>query len=174
MDPVQKLASGGPVALKMARGALRRGDESRSFYTRRLTSNAVDALHQKGLSPWPGIWQSFIPKGREWRVTVVGDLVFEVVVLAESPSSSDWRREQFDGTVQFRTGQLPESERTRCLSLVRELGLSYGCIDLIETPDGGLVFLEVNANGQYLWLDEQLQLGIGKAVADLLKVDEPR
>ena len=48
------------------------------------------------------------------------------------------------------------------------LELNFAAIDLIETPDGEHVFLEVNPNGQWLWLDDMLKLGISQAVADWL------
>ena len=48
------------------------------------------------------------------------------------------------------------------------LRLTFGAIDLIETPKGEYVFLEINPNGQWLWLDDMLDLGISAAVADWL------
>jgi glutathione synthase/RimK-type ligase-like ATP-grasp enzyme len=53
---------------------------------------------------------------------------------------------------------------------MEELRLTFGAIDLIETPEGEYVFLEVNPNGQWLWLDDMLKLGISDAVADWLGV----
>ena len=34
------------------------------------------------------------------------------------------------------------------------LGLVFGCLDLVVTPEGEHVFLEVNEMGQFLWLEE--------------------
>ena len=55
--------------------------------------------------------------------------------------------------------------------LMRALGLAFGAIDLIQTPDGEYVFLEINPSGQWLWLDDRLDLGISDAVAGWLGGD---
>jgi glutathione synthase/RimK-type ligase-like ATP-grasp enzyme len=51
---------------------------------------------------------------------------------------------------------------------MESLGLTFGAIDLIQKPDGEFVFLEVNPNGQWLWLERMLNLGISQAVAEWL------
>ena len=38
---------------------------------------------------------------------------------------------------------------------MRMLGLAFGCIDLIVTPQGEYVFLEVNEMGQFLWVEQR-------------------
>jgi len=52
--------------------------------------------------------------------------------------------------------------------VVEALGLCFGAIDLIVTPDDDHVFLEVNPNGQWLWIEELTGLPISHAIADLL------
>ncbi len=52
--------------------------------------------------------------------------------------------------------------------MMKRLDLSFGTIDLVETPEGDYVFLEVNPSGQWLWLDDKLDLGISDAVASWL------
>ena len=51
---------------------------------------------------------------------------------------------------------------------MQELGLRYGAIDLILTPDDRFVFLEINPNGQYLWIELATDLPISAAIADHL------
>ncbi|MEJ2669125.1 MAG: MvdD family ATP-grasp ribosomal peptide maturase, partial [Gammaproteobacteria bacterium] len=48
------------------------------------------------------------------------------------------------------------------------LGLNFGCIDMILTPDDEFVFLEVNPNGQWLWVEHSLGCNISGAIADKL------
>jgi glutathione synthase/RimK-type ligase-like ATP-grasp enzyme len=55
---------------------------------------------------------------------------------------------------------------------MRRLGLAYGAIDLIETPEGGHVFLEVNPGGEWGMLEHDLGLPISEAIADALLNDE--
>ena len=73
--------------------------------------------------------------------------------------------------------ELPCEVADRCRLLVRELDLLYGAIDLVRTPDGRYVFLEINPNGQYLWIEHDTGLPISAAVATLLanagRIPEP-
>jgi glutathione synthase/RimK-type ligase-like ATP-grasp enzyme len=54
------------------------------------------------------------------------------------------------------------------MSLVRRLGLEFGAIDLLLTPQGDYVFLEINPNGQWLWLEQMTGVPLTKAMCDLL------
>jgi glutathione synthase/RimK-type ligase-like ATP-grasp enzyme len=49
--------------------------------------------------------------------------------------------------------------------------LTFGAIDMIVTPTGEYVFLEINANGQYLWIEKQTGLPITSSIVDLLTSD---
>ncbi len=47
---------------------------------------------------------------------------------------------------------------------MKRLNLRFGSIDLIVTPDDELVFLEINEQGQFLFLDERCpELGVMQA-----------
>ena len=52
--------------------------------------------------------------------------------------------------------------------MVRDAGLLYGAFDLIVTPEGEHVFLELNPNGQYLWIELITGASLSEAMADLL------
>ena len=54
------------------------------------------------------------------------------------------------------------------LKLMRRLGLRYGAADVIRTPDGRYVFLEVNPAGEFAWIEAAAGLPISDAIADLL------
>jgi glutathione synthase/RimK-type ligase-like ATP-grasp enzyme len=63
---------------------------------------------------------------------------------------------------------LPKNLETMILGMMALLKLEFAAIDMIQTPTGEYVFLEVNPNGQWLWLDDMLELGISDAVAHWL------
>jgi glutathione synthase/RimK-type ligase-like ATP-grasp enzyme len=44
----------------------------------------------------------------------------------------------------------------------------FGAIDIVVTPDGRYVFLEVNPAGQWAWFDDEITLPIRDAIVDLL------
>jgi glutathione synthase/RimK-type ligase-like ATP-grasp enzyme len=49
-----------------------------------------------------------------------------------------------------------------------KLGLIFGAIDLIRTPAGEHVFLEVNPTGEWGMLERDLGYPISEAIADAL------
>lgn len=101
----------------------------------------------------PGIFQKFIPKEREFRVTVMGERVNAVALDPAADARTDWRINQSELKVSIE--RLPESVENACRSLVKELGLLFGCIDLILGRDRNWHFLEVNEMGQFLWVEDK-------------------
>lgn len=122
----------------------------------------------------PVILQPNVPKQVELRVTVVAGQVFaaEIDSQASRTTAQDWRHYE-DASVTYREHRLPDEVRRRCVALVESLELSYGAIDLILTPDGDYVFLEINVNGQWGWIETLTGMPIARAVADWLSADEP-
>jgi glutathione synthase/RimK-type ligase-like ATP-grasp enzyme len=51
---------------------------------------------------------------------------------------------------------------------MQRFGLNYGAMDVIVTPDGRYVFLEINPAGQYMWIESKLGLPITDALVELL------
>ncbi|WP_341837106.1 hypothetical protein WJU16_04385 [Chitinophaga pollutisoli] len=47
-------------------------------------------------------------------------------------------------------------------------GLNYGAIDLILTPEGKYYFLELNAAGEFFWLDKLCDGAISRQLAAVL------
>jgi hypothetical protein len=117
----------------------------------------------------PVIFQAYVPKRLELRITVVGQQVFAAEIHSQETNHTrhDWRRYDHCKTPYFRHELPPEIEQ-RCVQLVEKLGLCYGAIDMILTPDGRYVFLEINPNGQYLWIEFATGLPISDAICDLL------
>jgi glutathione synthase/RimK-type ligase-like ATP-grasp enzyme len=113
----------------------------------------------------PGIFQARVAKRHEIRATVVGSRVFAVRVESQAGERTrlDWRRDQYG--VAYHAERLdPELEAT-LLAMNERLGLAFGAYDLIVTPDGEPVFLEVNPMGQWLWLERATGVPITDAVA---------
>ncbi len=69
---------------------------------------------------------------------------------------------------QYAPHDLPRDVEQHCVELVEQLGLTYGAIDMIVTPDGRYVFLEINPAGLYLWIEAATGLPITDAICDLL------
>lgn len=116
----------------------------------------------------PGIFQEFVPKKREHRVTIVDDQVFSVAILSQERDDTvvDWRRNQ--GDVRYLADGLPLDVEMKLRDLMHRLGLRFGAIDLIESKSGEFVFLEVNPAGNWLWLEDKVGIPVSKAVAHAL------
>jgi hypothetical protein len=137
----------------------------------RLTEpvSARDIANAATLRLCPIIVQPYVPKAFEVRATVVGERVFAAEIHAQGSARGrlDWRSYDRRATI-LQPHQLPDDVEARCRRLVQRLGLGYGAIDLIVTPDGRYIFLEVNPTGQYFWIEEATGLPITDALCDLL------
>lgn len=143
-----------------------RGVEHAVFTSEFLPTHLEDL---QGAELSPAIYQELVPKRFDVRVTIVGDTIFAARIDSQSDPKAavDWRHTA-NPQLPHHHVALSERLRNRLLRLMQRLGLNFGAVDLIETPDGEHVFLEVNPNGQWLWLDDMLDLGISQAVADWL------
>jgi glutathione synthase/RimK-type ligase-like ATP-grasp enzyme len=135
-------------------------------HTQRVTRG--DLGHFPRLRHSPMIFQPCLDKRVEVRVTVVGNRVF----AAEIHSQRNGRtridsRLDFERTPHY-AHELPEPIAEKCCALTARLELAYSTIDLIVTPDEEYVFLELNPNGQYLWIEKITGLPISEAIADHL------
>jgi glutathione synthase/RimK-type ligase-like ATP-grasp enzyme len=156
----------GSMIVKPARSGYAVVDgQERSIYTSRLLDEHLEYLHEARLSP--AIYQELIPKRYDVRVTVVGTQIFAAAIHSQNDADAavDWRRTS-DPNLRHTPITLPEKVQELLLALMSKLGLSFGAIDFIETPDNEFVFLEINPNGQWLWIDDQLQLGITDAIVN--------
>jgi glutathione synthase/RimK-type ligase-like ATP-grasp enzyme len=110
----------------------------------------------------PGIYQEKIEKQYELRVTVMGDSVFAAAIDSQRDGPTiDWRCDGGRGRNNLRAIAIAPALAERCRALCRELGLSFGCIDLIVTPADEVIFLEINCAGQFLFnelVDPQLPM----------------
>jgi hypothetical protein len=136
-------------------------------YTERVS--ARDLGYARNLWRSPIMVQENLGKRLEIRVTVVGEHVFagEIDSQRTHRTRQDWRRYDHANTT-IRAHALPAAIESRCAALTAELGLVYSALDLVLTPDGEYVFLEINPAGEYGWMEDATRHPITEAVADLL------
>jgi glutathione synthase/RimK-type ligase-like ATP-grasp enzyme len=128
-----------------------------------------DLVHFQDVQLCPLVVQAYVRKTLEVRVTVVGSDVFAAEIHSQATRRTlvDWRR--YDRTnTPHAVHTLPPEIAERCLGLVRAMGLAYGAIDLVLTPEGHYVFLEINPNGQYMWIEHLTGLPITDRLVRLL------
>jgi glutathione synthase/RimK-type ligase-like ATP-grasp enzyme len=127
-----------------------------------------DLKDLQGLAYCPMIFQELVPKRIELRATVIGQRVFTAAVDSQQSKHTriDWRVDGeglLDAWVPY---TLPPPVEKGLLKVVAAFGLNYAAADFIVTPDGRHVFLEINAGGEWFWL--QRIHPIAEAMADLL------
>lgn len=140
------------------------GLEGSAFPTTEVTPD--DLEHLGGLRLSPMIFQEKLAKELELRITVVGA---EVFVAAVAPGDAvDVRMDPalvrgyraYDG--------LPDGVRSGLLRLLDRLRLNFATADLVKTPGGRWVLLEVNSVSFFDHVERYAGLPISGAVADLL------
>lgn len=101
----------------------------------------------------PCLFQEYIPKQVELRVTVIGDELFAAEIHSQSHPKTqiDWRH--YDVDIPYRKASLPDDVAARCMALVKSYQLNFSALDLILTPDGRYVFIENNPNGQFMFVE---------------------
>ncbi|WP_372528755.1 hypothetical protein [Piscinibacter sp.] len=129
-----------------------------------------DLRDDAALSVCPATYQRKIEKRYELRVTCMDEACYPARLDSQSREKTrmDWRSDFSQPLVPQRV-ELPPQVEERCVQLMRRLGLAFGCIDLIVTPEGDYVFLEVNEMGQFLFVEERApEIPLLRAFATLL------
>ncbi|MEV6875354.1 hypothetical protein [Amycolatopsis sp. NPDC051128] len=78
----------------------------------------------------------------------------------------DWRTD-YD-SLNYRLIESPPDVVEGVRSLMTSMSLVYGSLDFVVQPDGTWTFLEINAGGQYGWLEDALEDGRGAPLTDQL------
>jgi glutathione synthase/RimK-type ligase-like ATP-grasp enzyme len=161
-------ALGGEMVAKMLTPLTRgMGGEGAFVYTSRVSEDDLAAAGDLRHSPM--LFQQRIEKQRELRaVAVAGEwFVASLDAGGSESSATDWRRAD-PAVVRWEPDALPAADLARLDALLAALGLSYGAVDLIRTPEGRIVFLEVNPGGEWGMLERDLGFPIAAALARAL------
>lgn len=143
-------------------------------FTNAVKPEDLDDL--SGLSLCPATFQELLPKSLEVRATVVGHRIMSAAIDSQvsARAAHDWRRDGLRMLQDWRPYQLPVEVEEKILRLMDHFSLNYGAIDIILTPDGQHVFLELNPSGEFFWLERAPGLPISEAIAEILLGHAPR
>lgn len=123
----------------------------------------------------PGIYQVYVDKRCDLRVTAIGDRYFAARLhVRHDGGFVDWRVGQAVQGLRAEPGELSASDQDKLAALMRELGLVFGCIDLAIDANGDAHFLEVNQAGQFLFVEDLLpSLPLLRAMSAMLAEGRP-
>lgn len=116
----------------------------------------------------PNYVQQRLKKKFDIRVTVVDETIFAVRIHSQSnpETYTDWR--VGENILKHEVIELPVTIKKQCVALLKKLNLKFGAIDFVETEGNEFVFLEINPNGQWAWIQTQTGMPISDAIAKLL------
>jgi MvdD family ATP-grasp ribosomal peptide maturase len=165
---------GGMVTKMLSSFAIYNEGKEMVVFTNRVKPE--DLADLSGLNLCPATFQELLPKSLELRVTVVGQRVMSASIDSQVSDRAvhDWRRDGLSMLQDWRPYQLPIDVEEKVLRLMDHFSLNYGAIDIILTPDGRHVFLEINPCGEFFWLERTPGLPISDAIADVLLSGKPQ
>jgi glutathione synthase/RimK-type ligase-like ATP-grasp enzyme len=115
-------------------------------------------LSEASIAMCPGIFQRYIDKKLDIRVTVVGDRMFAVEILKQNGGAFlDWRTSVSDDESVMKPCRLDQALEQKIRALMSRLGIVFGCIDLVVDRDNNVFFLEVNQAGQFLFVEDKVR-----------------
>lgn len=124
----------------------------------------VGAEGRQGWGRPASLTQELVDKACDVRLTVVDETM---VAVAISSPHLDWRTDE--SVCSYEVVDVPPRLCRPVMALMARLGLRFAAMDFALANDGVWWFLEVNPNGQWLWLDEQVRTDITGAVATALR-----
>lgn len=103
----------------------------------------------------PNIYQELVEKAYELRVVVMGEEIYPVRIESQVAEATkiDWRVDPGSCSI-LQEQDFPSEVRSKVLKFMRMCGMEFGSLDMIVTPEGDYIFLEINEQGQFLWLEK--------------------
>jgi glutathione synthase/RimK-type ligase-like ATP-grasp enzyme len=119
-------------------------------------------LTDEDVSLCPAIYQELVPGTRHLRICCFGDEIHTALITA---NGLDWRY-PLDAAVDAYDLDAETARRVR--GVVARLGLRMGILDMKLATDGEPVWLEINPQGQFLFLEGLCGMPLTEIFADYL------
>jgi len=133
------------------------GERGDLFHTATTLLDPAMKLDDEVLRICPGIYQAYVDKSSDLRITVIGDRFFPVRISSRAKREFvDWRSHWRDEDFVSSPCKLPATYEDQLSALMKRLNIVYGAIDLAVDQQGELYFLEVNQVGQFLFVESWL------------------
>lgn len=113
-------------------------------------------------------FQEKIEKQYDIRATFVGDKCFAVAIESQNMADTcvDWRKGEH--ILKHTPIELPRQLQDKCRLLMKRLNLNFSAIDFVLDTVGHYVFLEINPNGQWAWIEHLTGLPISDEIVKQL------
>jgi glutathione synthase/RimK-type ligase-like ATP-grasp enzyme len=101
----------------------------------------------------PAIFQQMIVKSFDVRTVLMGQQVYSFA-LHTPGRALDWRPQAALGKIRVDPVATPAEVESAIVAFAQKTGVCFGSIDFAVDADGQWWFLEINEQGQFLWLDQ--------------------
>jgi len=101
----------------------------------------------------PAIYQEMVPKEFDIRMVLMGNHIYSYA-LHNSKKALDWRQDCGFGHVSVEPVATQPQVEQGVLAFAREAGICFGSLDFGVDAQGNWWFLEINEQGQFLWLEQ--------------------
>jgi glutathione synthase/RimK-type ligase-like ATP-grasp enzyme len=145
--------------------------KNKMILSTKMTRKDVDFA--KALIYAPCMFQEYISKKTELRVTVIGKILHTAEIHSQRSERTmhDWRNYDDFQKTPYQETALPDEISDKLLRLMEAMKLEFGTIDLIRTPNDDIYFLEINPNGRWWWIQGLTGMSIAKDIATYLSKD---
>lgn len=136
-------------------------ESSKALFTTEVDPSTLDPSY-----PW--YLQEKVISDFDITIQIVGTELFAFQKSRSDLSGIDWRKEQFSSSTPWEKIVLPPEENAAIQSFIAEMGVTWGRMDFLR-EEGELKFLELNPNGQWVFLDPENKTGLLTSVASYLQ-----
>lgn len=129
--------------------------------TQKITEEYLENID--AYSRVPMIIQNEIDKIVDVRVVIVGNTFFPAAIYSQEQTETmvDWRvGDIHDIKVNHEKHELPQDVMDKLLILLNHYELRYASIDMVLNKRAEYVFLELNPDGQWAWIEQLLNYPI--------------
>lgn len=173
-DTVRRFAATGRTVTKMlgSNSLTEEGVQKLSFTRIVGDPELADIADLRGVETTTHLFQRWVPKHHEVRMTVIGEHITAAAITAHSTESTVDFRADYD-RLTYELIEPPDDVATGVRQLMARMGLVYGALDFVVTPDDEWLFLEINAGGQFGFVEDATGAPMTEQLASLLAKGQP-
>lgn len=129
-----------------------------------IQTNLIKNKKILNLEKCPSYFQNYVKKSFELRITVVDGRLFPVKII--SKDKIDWR--SYKNQIEYYKAKVPVNIEQSIKKMMFNLNIKFAAFDFIVGTDNKYYFLELNANGQWQWLEKALNIPISLEIVRYL------
>ena len=166
---VQSFASAGRTVSKMfGTNSIMEEGVRKIGFTQLL--HDADLSDLRGIDSTAHMLQRWVPKAHEVRMIVIGDHVTAAAIRAGSAEGYIDFRCDYEN-LSYELVEPPVDVVVGVRRMMADMNLVYGALDFVVQPDGVWTFLEINAGGQFGFIEDATGAPLTDQLADLLTLE---